>query len=439
MKGKFWSYLAVFCSAGFMAGCLQDGDRTLAPAGFENVTVGGELGDRLSRNFDRMETELYQPEQVYWTEQESGGWPGDKEGRTILALVLDGRASHREPKYLGELIRLLPEHLNAKGYLGSIHEGEVDEQQLSGHGWLLRGLCEYYAWKQDPQALEIARTIVDSLFVPIAPFVDKYPLSDKERIAGTGDMSGSVQNTVGGWRLSSDIGCVFIGMEGLIHSYQYVPSEQSKALIEKLIALFERMDLVGIKAQTHASLTAMRGMLRYAALTGDTTLIPKVETRWKLYKEFGMTENYENYNWFERYDTWTEPCAIIDSYLVATQLWAVTRNPQYLFDISLSSMTYKLTAINKVSYTGLNDDWSLTEMTAGDTPGVYTATVTKSANTPWGVKIVLNDNWDLFFGGNGTPGELVLYHDGFEGDNELENGTYTLTVDLAKGTYSYSK
>lgn len=111
----------------------------------------------------------------------------------------------------------------------------------------------------------------------------------------------------------------------------------------------------------------------------------------------------------------------------------------YLFDISLSSMTYKLTAINKVSYTGLNDDWSLTEMTAGDTPGVYTATVTKSANTPWGVKIVLNDNWDLFFGGNGTPGELVLYHDGFEGDNELENGTYTLTVDLAKGTYSYSK
>ena len=216
MKGKFWSYLAVFCSAGFMAGCLQDGDRTLAPAGFENVTVGGELGDRLSRNFDRMETELYQPEQVYWTEQESGGWPGDKEGRTILALVLDGRASHREPKYLGELIRLLPEHLNAKGYLGSIHEGEVDEQQLSGHGWLLRGLCEYYAWKQDPQALEIARTIVDSLFIPIAPFVDKYPLSDKERIAGTGDM----QNTVGGGRLSSEIGCVFIGMEGLIHSYQ---------------------------------------------------------------------------------------------------------------------------------------------------------------------------------------------------------------------------
>ena len=45
-----------------------------------------------------------------------------------------------------------------------------------------------------------------------------------------------------------------------------------------------------------------------------------------------MTENYENYNWFERYDTWTEPCAIVDSYLLATQLWAATRNPTYLED-----------------------------------------------------------------------------------------------------------
>ncbi len=109
----------------------------------------------------------------------------------------------------------------------------------------------------------------------------------------------------------------------------------------------------------------------------------------------------------------------------------------YLFDVNMGDLTYKLTPVTKVSYTGLNDDWSLTEMTATDVPGVYTATFEKTANTPWGVKIVLNDNWDLFFGGNGTPGELALYRDGFEGDNELANGTHTLTVDLSKGTYSY--
>lgn len=109
----------------------------------------------------------------------------------------------------------------------------------------------------------------------------------------------------------------------------------------------------------------------------------------------------------------------------------------YLFDVNMGDLTYKLTPITKVSYTGLNDDWSLTEMTAADEPGVYTAQFEKTANTPWGVKIVLNDNWDLFFGGNGTPGELVLYRDGFEGDNELANGTHALTVNLSKGTYSY--
>ena len=65
--------------------------------------------------------------------------------------------------------------------------------------------------------------------------------------------------------------------------------------------------------------------------------------------------------------------------------------------------------------------------------------MTKTANTPWGVKILLNDSWELFFGGNGTPGELALYRDGFEGDNDFPEGTVIiLTVDLAKGTYSYT-
>ncbi len=109
----------------------------------------------------------------------------------------------------------------------------------------------------------------------------------------------------------------------------------------------------------------------------------------------------------------------------------------YVFDVSLSALSYRLIAVNSVSYAGLNDDWSVTEMQATETPGVYQATVEKTANTPWGVKILINENWDLAFGGG--SGVLRLYKDGFDGDNDLENGTYTLTVDLCKGTYSYSK
>ena len=48
-----------------------------------------------------------------------------------------------------------------------------------------------------------------------------------------------------------------------------------------------------------------------------------------------MTENHENYNWFDRFDTWTEPCAIIDSYLLAVQLWEHTMKPEYRDDAEL--------------------------------------------------------------------------------------------------------
>ncbi len=109
----------------------------------------------------------------------------------------------------------------------------------------------------------------------------------------------------------------------------------------------------------------------------------------------------------------------------------------YVFDISLTSMTYHLYAINSVGYSGLNDDWSIHAMEATGQAGIYTAEVEKTANTPYGVKILINENWDLAFGGG--SGILRLYQDGFDGDNELDNGTYILTVDLCKGTYSYTE
>lgn len=327
-------YPALLLASFVFCHCSPEPSTPLSPVPLEHIETGGELARRIHRNFDRMETPLYQPEKVYWTEKESGGWPADKEGRTILALTLDARASHRQPKYLSQLIDMLPSHLNEKGYLGTIHPG-VDEQQLSGHGWLLRGLCEYYDWTGDERVLGYAKTIADSLFLPILPYVGKYPSDPSKRVADTGDMSGSAQNTVNGWRLSSDVGCVFIGMEGLIHYYRYDRDPRIGELIDELIGLYLSIDLVRIKAQTHASLTGVRGLLRYAALTGNDTLVAEADKRWQTYKHYGMTENFENYNWFGRYDTWTEPCAIIDSYLAAVQLWAATRRPDYLEDAEM--------------------------------------------------------------------------------------------------------
>lgn len=114
----------------------------------------------------------------------------------------------------------------------------------------------------------------------------------------------------------------------------------------------------------------------------------------------------------------------------------------YVMDFNMSALTYQLTKIETVTYAGLNDDWAEQPMTqSADNPEVFTAEFEKRQETPWGVKVLINGDWSLFFGGGG--GSLKLGHSdattGFDGDNDLTVGqTYILTVDLGKQTYSYS-
>lgn len=302
---------------------------------FKDLHVKGELLTRISKNMDRLEESKYQPSNVFLSEQESGSWPGDTEGRTILGLVLDAQAAHRTPKYLEQIISLIPKHLNEKGYMGTIYKNKMSEQQLSGNGWMLRGLCEYYEWKKDKKVLPLITSIANNLFLNGKGYYSKYPIDPKLRITNVGEMAGSIQNEENHWLLSSDIGCIFIGMDGLIQAYKILQIPKMKEVIEEMIDVFLKMDLIQIKAQTHASLTACRGLIRYAEITKERKYIDEVEKRWNTYIHAGMTENYENYNWFDRFDVWTEPCAIVDSYLLAVQLWQHTGNPVYRDDAEL--------------------------------------------------------------------------------------------------------
>ena len=133
---------------------------------FEKIKVGGELHTRLLKNLGRLEEEKYRPDNVFLTEEQSGNWPGDTEGRTILGIVMDSRATGRTPLYLDEIIKRVPNHLNTLGYMGPLHGDSVDEQQLSGNGWLLRGLCEYYLWKKDGKQLPVIKRLAEGLFLP---------------------------------------------------------------------------------------------------------------------------------------------------------------------------------------------------------------------------------------------------------------------------------
>lgn len=109
----------------------------------------------------------------------------------------------------------------------------------------------------------------------------------------------------------------------------------------------------------------------------------------------------------------------------------------YLFDVSLKESTYKTTAIgNTIYYSGLNDDWSFYPIAETDVKGVYASEITITKASEWGFKIYLFDgDWDNLFGG--SNGEIYYKsNNGITDDKDLSVGTYTLTVDLTKGTYS---
>lgn len=294
---------------------------------FSDIYISGDLMKRSGLNFNRLECEEYRPDNIFKNEY---SWPGDFEGRTILALVLLAQATHRQPEYLGQIMELLPSHLNEKGYFGEIPpDGFVDEQQLSGHSWFLRAMVEYYLWKKDETVLDIIQNVVKNLLLRAKGYYSKYPVHPNDRVCD-GEAIGSLyKGTVGNWYLSTDVGCAFIMLDGATHAYQLLKDPELKELIDEITEKFLSIDIYGLSFQTHATLSAIRGILRYYELTGDMRLLSAVEIIFSLYLRAGMTENYANYNWFNRPE-WTEPCAVMDSFILAAGLWKNTGKLNYL-------------------------------------------------------------------------------------------------------------
>lgn len=300
--------------------------------GYGEVIARGELGARCALLSARLESPIYRPDVIF--KIEPGGWPGDWEGRTILALTAEAQVTRREPSYLDEIVSGLCFHLNEKGYLGPVYDGKLNEQQLSGHGWLLRGLCEYYLYRKYDFVLPLIDGIVRGLFLPAKGKYKDYPL-DPDRRAG-GDMSGSTLCSVGDWIISTDTGCAYIPFDGLTQAYsvlsEYLPDKERdaalSALLDEMAAQFCRIPFVQIKMQTHATLSGLRGLIRRYDQTKDEDLLYEAKRIFSLYEDRGMTLTYANKNWFDRPE-WTEPCAIIDSYMVCSQLFAYTDDPHY--------------------------------------------------------------------------------------------------------------
>ena len=69
--------------------------------------------------------------------------------------------------------------------------------------------------------------------------------------------------------------------------------------------------------------------MRMYDITGEEEYFHKAERIFDLYVNAGMTYTYQNFNWFGKGDTWTEPCAIVDSIMLAVMLYEATKKEEY--------------------------------------------------------------------------------------------------------------
>ncbi len=308
-----------------------DSSKTFAALG--EFRPAGDLWTRLSRNYNRLEEEKYWPENVFQREIAHETWPGDTEGRTLLAWVLLAQATGRAPRYLDRVLEMWPGELNERGYFGKIYTDGISEQQLSAHGWVLRALAELHRWQGHSLAEQFVTPIVENLILPAAGQYLNYPVDPAERTAA-GKYCGSHDVQLGRWILSTDVVTVFNCLDGLIDACEVFGDERLKSVIAEMIDCFLEIDLAAIKAQTHASLTACRSILRWANIAGDTSLIGKIKDRYQIYTDQAWTEHHANFNWFNRPE-WTEPCAIVDSLMIAMELWRHTGDDRFLEDAHL--------------------------------------------------------------------------------------------------------
>lgn len=301
------------------------------PIALEDVRPAGDLLRRLQANFHR----LHAPEFHYdammtaFTAKEA---PGDWVGRCLLSLTLHARVSGEVAPHLAEIMARLPGAMNARGYLGEIHPpGKADENQIGGHNALLRGLCEYYCWQRDPRALALVRSIVANLMVPSTPLWAKYPDRLQKELIDQQVVGLTVHRTQGDWLgLSTDIGVGFFTLDGLTQAYAVDPTPELYELIETMIARYTQLDPAALSAQTHSTLTTLRGIMRWwRDVAPRPELLSLVLARFQLYRNEAVTEHHGNYNWFGRPE-WTEPCAIVDALMLAVQLWSATGEGELL-------------------------------------------------------------------------------------------------------------
>ena len=228
-----------------------------------------------------------------------------------------------------EIVNTLEDNINEKGYIGKPFDGvTVDEQSITGHHWYVRGLVRYAKNFGSEKAMAIAKRTVENMYLPILQWFEHYPL--ERSVANKGGIDGHKEETINGWLLSTDVGCGFMCMDGLADYGEATGDPRVLRYLERLIGIFDGIDFVAYGFQTHCTLSCLRAILHFYEMTGDSRYFDMAKSKFELYLKHGMTLTYENYNWFGRENSWTEPCAVVDSFMLAQAFYHHTGERRYL-------------------------------------------------------------------------------------------------------------
>lgn len=288
----------------------------------------GELAERIALSEERLNQPYYQMGEVF--QEPEASWPGDKEGRALLAFVSHYKMTGRKNPCMEAMLAEMPNRTNADLYFGPEANDVIFEQQLSGHSWLLRGLCEHYEQFRDEFSMRALKSITEKLFLPTAGRYRGYPVDRDLKELMSGGVSGHTTGSYEGWDLSTDVGCAFMSIDGLSHVYTLTGDKRIKKLLDEMISVYLSIDKVTLRAQTHCTLTAARGMVRMYNATKDPKYLTGAKDIFTLYVfGHGMDVVFQNLNWWGRPDTWTEPCAIVDSLMLSGELYKITGKDMY--------------------------------------------------------------------------------------------------------------
>ena len=233
--------------------------------------VRDDLYRRILLNRLRLDDSLYRYEKVF---TETSSWPGDFPGRAILALVslydaFDGYSTVKDDilSQLKDIFCHIDEYLNKDNYFGIPFNNEfVDEQQVAGNSWYLRGLIGYYRITKEEKYLDQIKSIVKNFLNPISSFYSHYPTIMRD----FGGVGGHItEELYDGWRLSSDIGCAFIMIDGMTAVYELTKNDALKENLRLIIEKFLTIDFVNLECQTHATLSCARGIYRFYQSTNE--------------------------------------------------------------------------------------------------------------------------------------------------------------------------